>query len=159
MADVLFRGIIYEDNGIAALSIRFMLESFNCECQKTYDSADDILENVSTHDPDFILMDIMLLGEKTGLEATEELRKERDTPVLFISALSNKNTLSRIKAIPQVGLLSKPYTEHDLKKALLLNLVLTPLLQAVFVIALELPVFPDSTVQLYPPKLTEVPSG
>ncbi|MDW3192822.1 MAG: response regulator [Cytophagales bacterium] len=110
--------LIYEDDLIASMVLEIMMKDHGCEILNKYDSADDLVQNVSDHAPDFILLDIMLVGEKLGTEAAIELREHSNLPIIFTSALNDKGTIETIDALGNAVLVSKPYDSDRLAEVM-----------------------------------------
>jgi len=113
-----YKAIIFEDNVVSSLSMKVMLEESDYECLGMYKSADNLLSIFNDLKPDFILMDIMLKGTKSGIDAVQELRTVSDNPVIFVTALNDSETNARINAIENVSHIRKPFNEHELMKYL-----------------------------------------
>lgn len=64
--------------------------------------------------PDLILMDIMLEGEMDGIETVEVIRKQMDVPIIYLSALSDMETIRRAKITDPFGYIMKPFNEREL---------------------------------------------
>ena len=74
--------LLVEDEAIIAkyLSCELELEGYNvCACVPTGEEA---IEKSIELNPDLILMDINLLGEMNGIEATEKIFKRKKIPFL-----------------------------------------------------------------------------
>ena len=110
--------IVFEDNHIAQFVLQKMIQGIGHICDNLYESADDLMTITDETNPDIILMDISLKGKKTGLEAVVELREEVNTPVFFLSAHTDPQTLSTIESIPNARLIAKPYTQVELESAI-----------------------------------------
>ena len=78
----------------------------------------EVLELVSATDPDLIIMDIGLEGEKDGIETAHILNKNRNIPILFITGNSDKPTLDRAQEANPIGIIIKPIDEKSLIKKL-----------------------------------------
>ena len=55
-------------------------------------------------------------GNKTGLEAAKELRKESNIPLIFLSGNNSQDILKKISNLGQSTFISKPYSEGDIKE-------------------------------------------
>jgi len=110
--------LIFEDQLVAAMALEVMLNMNGYESLGSHDSADKVLDLVNENHPDVILMDIMLNGSSTGLEAAEQLRNISDVPILFVSALNDGDTMDQIKAIKNADLYVKPYREDIVKEGI-----------------------------------------
>ncbi len=68
--------------------------------------------------PDAILMDIRLEGAMDGIEAAKAITRQRPTPVVFLTAYADDETLRRAGESEPFGYLIKPFEETQLKAAI-----------------------------------------
>jgi two-component system, response regulator PdtaR len=67
------------------------------------------------HQPDLVLMDILLAGNTNGIDAAKEIRNDSDVPIIFITCLNDEAVLdSAIQTNPS-GFLIKPYDNTELR--------------------------------------------
>ena len=71
--------------------------------------------------PDVVVMDIKMPG-MDGIEAAQILTQERISPVVLLTAYSQKDLIERAKEAGVVGYLVKPFRETDLSPAIELAL-------------------------------------
>ncbi|MFZ4784520.1 MAG: LytR/AlgR family response regulator transcription factor, partial [Flavobacteriales bacterium] len=64
--------------------------------------------------PQIALMDIMLKGDMTGIEAAAKIKEDIDIPVIFLTAYADEATLSKAKITEPHGYILKPFKEIDL---------------------------------------------
>jgi PAS domain S-box-containing protein len=64
--------------------------------------------------PDLILMDIMMEGKSDGIEAALEINITLDIPVIFLTALTDTDTLEKVKVSQPYGYIVKPFNEVEL---------------------------------------------
>ena len=112
------RVLIFEDQLISSMALEAMLRVNGYESIGAYDSADQAIDIFTRSHPDVILMDIMLNGTITGLEAAEQLRSISDVPILFLTALTDNGTMERIRSIKNADIYVKPYQEDIVKKGI-----------------------------------------
>ncbi|WP_262512212.1 sigma-54-dependent transcriptional regulator, partial [Mucilaginibacter conchicola] len=101
-----------EDQFIEANNLRIMLEVAGyrvCSIARSVDIALDILD---TEEPDLVLLDIFLKGDKTGIDLAPVL-KQRNIPFIYLSANSDKKTFAMAKQTAPYGFLVKPFREKD----------------------------------------------
>ena len=72
------------------------------------------IQSATQKKPDIIIMDIMLKGETTGIEAAEKIREDYNIPIIFLTAYADENTLARAKITEPYAYIIKPYKEIDL---------------------------------------------
>ena len=68
--------------------------------------------------PDVVLMDIYLGKGLDGIDSAEIINKHFGTPIVFVSAYADENTLERAKAVNPMGYINKPLRETDLKTSI-----------------------------------------
>lgn len=60
-------------------------------------------------------MDMVLEGEMRGSEAAEIIHRKFGTPIIFLTAYADENTLDMAKASNPYGYLIKPFEERELQ--------------------------------------------
>ncbi|MGP8217662.1 MAG: LytR/AlgR family response regulator transcription factor [Bacteroidia bacterium] len=76
---------------------------------------EDAIEMVEEKNPDIILMDIMLKGEMTGIDAAKEIRKKFQIPIVYLTAYSDEDSIGRANTSGPSGYLVKPFKANDLR--------------------------------------------
>lgn len=109
--------MIVEDENIVALDLMHTLLKFGYKVTSIVNSGEKAIQKVKEENPNIILMDIMLKGYLTGVQAAEIIFKEFQTPIIFISAYPSEKTLAG-SAIKPFGYLSKPINEYKLFEAI-----------------------------------------
>jgi signal transduction histidine kinase len=72
--------------------------------------------------PDLVLMDVRLQGEMDGVEAAERINRLYGTPIIFLTAFWDEETVARAKRSGPYAFLVKPYEDRDLQTAIELAL-------------------------------------
>lgn len=108
------RVLIVEDERIIVLDLTDRLTRFGCEVIGSCASADEAVELARQELPDLILMDVMLSGDRDGIEAAAELKQELSIPVVFLTAFSDDSVLERAKQAEPYGFIIKPFKEREL---------------------------------------------
>lgn len=107
--------LLVEDEQIAAMDIREMIEQSDYNVTAVVDSAEDALSEVDEVPVDLVIMDIRLNGERDGIDAVREMNENQQLPVVYLTAHSDDDTLQRAKDTNPAGFLVKPVTEADLR--------------------------------------------
>lgn len=76
--------LLVEDESIVAIDLKKILQNLNYEVIDVIRTGEKAISTAIEKEPDLILMDIMLEGEITGIEAATEISKKRIFP-LYIS--------------------------------------------------------------------------
>jgi len=110
--------LIVEDDGLIALNLLQLLQKSGYNVMDPVCSGEEAIESVREFIPDLILMDIRLGGNIDGIETSYKIRQDFDIPVIFLSALSEKDRLERAKEINTSVFFSKPFSENELLSAI-----------------------------------------
>jgi CheY-like chemotaxis protein len=67
-------------------------------------------EAIATRErPDLILIDIRLKGAKDGVQAAEEIHRQIDVPIIYLTAYFDRLTVERAKETEYDGYILKPF--------------------------------------------------
>ena len=110
--------LIVEDDGLIAFSLLQLLQKSGYNVMDPVCSGEEAIEAVKECIPDLILMDIRLSGDIDGIETAYKIRQDFDIPVIFLSALPEKDRLDRAKEINTSVFFSKPFCENELLSAI-----------------------------------------
>lgn len=105
--------LIVEDQFIEANDLRLMLEKAGYKVTGIARSVPLALEFIEQERPDFVLLDIFLKGNQTGIDLAKKLREEH-IAFIYLSANSSQDVLAAAKATQPYGFLVKPFREKDL---------------------------------------------
>ena len=122
--------LVVEDERITAEDIKDGLIGLGYKVPAVVHSGEDAVKKCGELQPDLVLMDIMLEGEMDGIEASEEIKKHYDIPVIYLTAYSDENTLERAKKTEPSGyvlkepsgFIHKPFEESELHSVIEITL-------------------------------------
>jgi two-component system, sensor histidine kinase len=91
--------IVIDDEESVRLGMQSLLESWGCKCVAAMDSA-EALRNINGRSPDFIIADLRLRGDSTGIDAIRELRAQLGDaiPAVLISGDTATDQLRKVSA-------------------------------------------------------------
>jgi len=112
------RILIVEDEEGLALHITFLLKRIHYTPLEAVAYAEEAIERTGSLKPDLVLMDINLAGEMNGIEAARQIRARFGTPVIFLSALAEDETITEATGSDPYAYLLKPVKETDLRAAI-----------------------------------------
>ena len=112
------RALIVEDEILIAEELRERLSRLGFSVIAAVDSADDGVAIATRERPDLVLMDIRLKGKKDGIDAADEIRRQVDLPIVYITAYSDQQTVERAKRSEHDGFILKPFHKHDLQSTI-----------------------------------------
>ena len=110
--------LIVEDEALVAADLGDRLREMGYTVAGELASGEEALEKIPDLRPDLILMDIVLDGEIDGIEAARQVRSRWDTPVVFLTAHADHNTLRRARLAEPFGYVIKPFAEAELHATL-----------------------------------------
>jgi two-component system, cell cycle sensor histidine kinase and response regulator CckA len=108
------RILVVEDERIVARSLRKQLSALGYEVVGSVSSGEEAIGQAGGLQPDLVLMDINLEGNMDGVEAAAIIRNRFQLPVVFLTAYSNKEILTRAKVTEPFGYILKPYEDREL---------------------------------------------
>lgn len=106
--------LVVEDESIVAKDIQNSLKKLGYVVPSVENTGEDAIDAAGKYKPDLILMDIMLKGDISGIEAAEQIRNRYQIPVIFLTAYADESTLSKAKVTEPYGYIIKPFKEIDL---------------------------------------------
>jgi len=111
------RILVVEDELLIALNIATVLNQFGYEVIGIAGTMADAVRIAGERAPDLALMDVTLEGRGDGVETARQLQDRFATPILFVTAHSDRGTLERVRALNPRGWLFKPFSPRQLEQA------------------------------------------
>ena len=111
-----YQVLVIDDSKLARMAVAKLLSALHPDWNRIEaGNADEALDLLERHRPDFILLDFNMPG-RNGLELATDLRRMRPTtPLAMISANHQNEIVERAHSIG-AEFLAKPLTEEDLGK-------------------------------------------
>jgi DNA-binding LytR/AlgR family response regulator len=106
--------LIVEDESIVAKDIQHSLKKLGYTVVGMCSSGEDAIKTVEEVKPDLVLMDIMLKGEMSGIDAAGQIREKFNIPIIYLTAYADESTLNKAKVSEPYGYIIKPFKEIDL---------------------------------------------
>ena len=106
--------LIVEDESIIAEDLKICLNDLGYNVIGIAKSFNTGLELFKSLQPDFVMLDIMIGGEKDGIDLAKAFTDIRDIPFVFLSSHSDKATVARAKEVHPSAYLLKPFEEQDI---------------------------------------------
>jgi len=107
------RVLIVEDELFAAMDIELAVLRAGHRVVGFAGTAARAIELAESAQPDIVLMDIRLVGDRDGIDAAIEIRQRFDIPSLIISAYTDATMRQRAMPARPLGIIPKPF-DHDL---------------------------------------------
>jgi DNA-binding LytR/AlgR family response regulator len=110
--------LIIEDEPILAMELSDSLEEEGYDVVGTVNNGRKALELFKRQLVDLLLCDITLKGDWDGIQTVQQLTAERPVPVIYLTALTDRETLNRAKQTYPAAYVNKPYQLHSLRTAI-----------------------------------------
>ena len=108
------RVLIVEDEMIVASDLQASLRRLGYLVEDIATTGQEAVEKALATLPDLLLVDIKLKGSMDGIDAARHINENRETPIVYLSAFSDRATLDRAKTTEPYGYLVKPFNTQDL---------------------------------------------
>jgi CheY-like chemotaxis protein len=109
------RILLVEDVANVATVLKARLETFDYEICDIANTGQKAIDLAIHHQPNLILMDIMLEGDMNGIEAAEIISKNLDVPIIYLSCLNDQKVFDRAIETNPYGYILKPYDSSELR--------------------------------------------
>ena len=110
--------LVVEDESIVSKDIQNSLKKLGYNVIGACNNGEDAINVAAEKLPDLVLMDIMLKGEMSGIDAANLIRAKIDVPIIFLTAYADESTLSKAKVTEPYGYILKPFKEIDLHSSI-----------------------------------------
>ena len=110
--------MVVEDERIVAKDIEMSLHKLGYHVCSLASSGEEAIRKAEENRPDLVLMDIVLQGEMSGIEAAGQIRSQFDIPVIYLTAYADKETLNLAKTTEPFGYMLKPFEEKKIHTAI-----------------------------------------
>jgi two-component system response regulator LytT len=114
--------VVVEDESIVSKDIQNRLKKIGYNVVGAYATADAAIALIEEFKPDVVLMDIMIKGDKSGIDVAEYVRENHSIPVIFLTAYADNATFNKAKNTEPYGYIIKPFKEIDLQTSIELAL-------------------------------------
>ncbi|MCH2214163.1 MAG: response regulator [Flavobacteriales bacterium] len=106
--------LVVEDESIVSKDIQHSLTKLGYNVAGSSSTGEKAIDLALELKPDLVLMDIMLKGKLTGIDAANEIKKALKIPVIFLTAYADDATLDKAKITEPYGYIIKPFKEIDI---------------------------------------------
>jgi two-component system, response regulator PdtaR len=110
--------LIVEDEIIIAIDLKIRLENLGYYVPGIAVNGKDAIKKTAEKNPDIVLMDILLDGEKDGIEVAQQIRNKYNIPIIYLTGSQNNSTLERAKNTEPYGYINKPFDNIEIENAI-----------------------------------------
>ncbi|MFA6505713.1 MAG: response regulator [Treponemataceae bacterium] len=109
--------LVVEDEALISLMLCKELKKFGFDAVNKASTAEDAVRMVNEINPDFIFMDIRLIGHRDGIDAAETILAGRNEPIpiAFMTAYSSTEVKDRAMKLNPAAFLVKPVNVQSLR--------------------------------------------
>ncbi len=106
--------LVVEDESIVSKDIQHSLKKLGYNVVGSSATGEKAIELALELKPNIVLMDIMLKGELTGIQAAAQIKAKLNIPVVYLTAYADEATLEKAKVTEPYGYIIKPFKEIDI---------------------------------------------
>jgi len=110
--------LIVEDDVIAQMTLESMLHQLDIQKIRGVNNAEEALEIIANQKIDVAMLDILIKGDKDGLELAKEIEQNYGIPIIFLTASTDKHTALKAMQIKNYGFLPRPYEFKKIHEAM-----------------------------------------
>jgi PAS domain S-box-containing protein len=114
--------LIVEDEGIIAADIQSRLERLGYKAAVIARSGEEALHFARSTPFDLVLMDIRLQGAIDGIATAQTIKAELETPVVYITAHADEETIDRAARTEPFGYILKPIRDSELRSVVQISI-------------------------------------
>jgi signal transduction histidine kinase len=108
------RIMIVEDERIIAFDLQKCLENSGYTVAAIAATGEQAITIAAEIHPDLVLMDVMLKGKMSGIDAAAEISSRLNIPIVYLTAYSDAANLQKAKMTQPFGYIVKPFVESQL---------------------------------------------
>jgi diguanylate cyclase (GGDEF)-like protein len=108
------RVFVVEDEALIALDLTEALTTLGYEVCGGAARGETVMKKVGDLKPDVVLMDVKLAGSIDGVQVAQQLADHEDVPVVFLTAYSDAELITRVSRTNSYGYLVKPFDPREL---------------------------------------------
>lgn len=105
--------VIVEDESIIAEDLSDILLDNDFDVPGIFRTYFSGIQGIERYQPDLVLLDIKIRGEKDGIDLAQAIRNDYRVPFIFISSHSDPGTVKRASGVNPYGYLIKPFEDED----------------------------------------------
>lgn len=109
------RFLIVEDAVVIAMCLELELKQAGYEVCQRVTTGEDAVRVAQQQSPDCILMDILLAGELSGIEAAQQIQALTAIPIIFMTGYPDSAVEYQAKQLNPLGYFIKPVRVLTLK--------------------------------------------
>ena len=114
--------LVVEDEGLVAEDIKAHMIENGWDVDAIVPSGEQALELMDGVEIDLVIMDIVLTGVMDGIDTAAFIQEKYQTPVIFLTAYTDREKVDRAQLTDPYGYLIKPFDERELQTTVAMSL-------------------------------------
>ena len=110
--------LIVEDEIIIAIDLKIRLEDLGYYVPGIAVNGRDAIKKTGEKNPDIILMDILLNGEKDGIEVAQQIRNQYNIPIIYLTGSPDDGLHEKAETTEPYGYINKPFDNTEIENAI-----------------------------------------
>lgn len=111
--------LVLEDDLLFANNMRVLLQKLEYELIDIVDNAEDMMRLFLATNPDIVLLDIEVKGEKNGIDIAKEINESKNpVPIIFVTAYQENDVFEQAKESKPFAYIIKPFHELTLQRSI-----------------------------------------
>jgi PAS domain S-box-containing protein len=110
--------LVVDDEKIITMHLEELLSNMGYNVVGMASNADEAIKKARELSPDLIFMDIIMPGEKTGIDAAIAIKSELGIPVIYLTAFADDHIVEKAKTSEPFNFIVKPFKGHELRAAI-----------------------------------------
>jgi len=112
------RLLIVEDQELMAMTIASVVRRLKFDLVGSAATAERAVELAKSCQPDVVLMDLHLKGNKDGVATVQDINAVTNTRIVFLTGAANEADFARMQSVHPVGIVLKPFRRTELASML-----------------------------------------
>jgi CheY-like chemotaxis protein len=108
--------LIVEDELVVAMYLHLSIEQLGFRVAGECTTGEDALALEERVRPDVIIMDVHIKGKMDGIDTAAMIHKQRQVPIIFVTAYSGAATVDRLQHIKGAESIFKPIDDDHFKR-------------------------------------------
>lgn len=109
--------VVVEDEFLIADLLAAMVEEIGMTVCGMATTSEEALALVSAHPAALVLLDVRIRGRLDGVETARRIRATTGVPIIFVTGSREPQTLERMAEVQGAGVLFKPISSTQLRRA------------------------------------------
>ncbi|NLR92096.1 LytR/AlgR family response regulator transcription factor [Flammeovirga agarivorans] len=110
--------LIVEDEILLAQDLQIRLQKSGKYKTHTADSFDEAIKVLLTTKIDFLIIDITLKGDKSGIDLAKKVNEKLKLPFLFLTSHADQVTFEQAKVVCPSAYLLKPFNDREISMSI-----------------------------------------